>query len=98
MEPRFLIMLESLRVQYDKPMQIDSGFRCPKHNSELEDSSPTSKHLYGMACDIKCASSEMRFQLIKLALACGFWGIGVGKDFIHVDSRLDERKLWTYPI
>ena len=96
MDPRFMIMLESLRVQFDKPIKINSAFRCPDYNAKLADHSPTSKHLIGCAADIAVSASDDRYKLLSLAFNIGFNGIGIGKNFIHVDSRLDARRVWVY--
>lgn len=43
--------LQTIRTKYGKPMTITSGMRCKAFNSTLRGSSPTSKHMYGLAAD-----------------------------------------------
>ena len=45
-------VLEVVRVHFDKPVVIDSGFRCPQLNVAIPNSSTTSQHCIGEAADI----------------------------------------------
>lgn len=46
-------LLQPLRDAYGKPMEINSGYRCPALNEAVE-GVPTSQHLKGEAADIRC--------------------------------------------
>ena len=80
------------------PFYINSGYRCLKHNAEIEGSSPTSSHPKGLAADIRCMDSWNRWKILFALKEAGFLRIGIRKDFIHAD--LDEEKqpgvLWLY--
>ena len=45
-------VLEPTRVHFDKPVYIDSGFRCDLLNEAIPNSSKTSQHRKGEAADI----------------------------------------------
>jgi hypothetical protein len=45
-------VLEPTRVHFDKPLRIDSGFRCKALNDLVPNSSNTSQHCKGEAADI----------------------------------------------
>lgn len=84
--------LQALRDAYGKPIKINSGFRCPKHNAEVGGAAH-SKHLEGIAADI--AVPDCREMRILIRLATDFNGLGVGGTFIHLDIRPDPA-VWTY--
>ena len=37
MEPRFMDLIQALRLEYGKPMVITSGYRSPEHNDSVSD-------------------------------------------------------------
>lgn len=51
-DPKLVALLEKTRAHYGKPIQITSGVRCKKRNSQLAGSSPVSKHMDGKAADL----------------------------------------------
>lgn len=57
--------LEDIRVKYDKPIYISSGYRCKELN-KLVGGSKTSYHLLGLAVDIDNGKEENKilFELI----------------------------------
>lgn len=46
-----VITLNFIRAYYGKPITIHSGYRCKAYNDSLTGSSPTSKHIQGLAVD-----------------------------------------------
>ena len=89
--------LEQLRVQRGKPVAINSGTRCPAHNA-AEGGKTVSEHLSGQAVDIAASTSSDRFELLDLAIRCGFERIGIGKSFVHLGTSrsLPTRVAWLY--
>lgn len=98
-DPFLFLKLETVREKYGKPMIVNSGFRCEKHNEEVG-GKPSSAHLTGEAADIKCTNSRDRFNLIQSAVDAGFKRIGLDskRGFIHMDisKSLPQRVFWTY--
>jgi len=90
-------MLDTARDIAGITFNINSGFRCPRHNKEVG-GSPTSSHLKGLAADIKADTSRKRYLVVKALIQTGFNRIGIGKNFIHVDLDLDktDNLMWTY--
>lgn len=97
--------LEVLRgLLGNKPIKIDSGFRCQKRNALLKDASPNSQHLTGNAVDIAIPGG--RRGVINAAIQAaraGFTGIGVDVrryNYIHVDLRdkqsYQKADVWYY--
>jgi len=88
--------LNKVRDSHGKPMIINSGYRCEKHNKKIGGSS-NSAHTRGLAVDIKCDNSLDRFSLTKLFFSVGFKRICVYSGWIHVDvdESLTQEVMWT---
>ena len=69
---RLCSWLEELRLRYNEPIIINSGYRSPAVN-QLAGGSKTSNHLTGCAVDIRCAGKEqmIRYAAILLDIADG---------------------------
>ena len=88
---RLIQLLEKIRSLVDAPVVVTSGYRCPRHNAEIRESSPMSYHVLGMAADIK----QYRFDnlvfhtMIKRAWTDGelpeLGGLGLYEGRVHVD-------------
>lgn len=80
-----------------QPISVRSGFRCPQHNRAVG-GAPSSFHLIGEAADIVHARLSPE-ELYKAADEFGFAGVGLYRNFVHVDvgtgpyrpARWDER-------
>ena len=54
-------------------------------------------HTRGIAADIAVSDGFQRMNIVHEALKMGvFTGIGVHKDFIHLDMREGTPVMWTY--
>ena len=97
MDKDFLKMLDEARDIAEMPFIVSSGYRCAKHNKEIG-GSKDSAHLTGRAADIVCGNNAARKTIILSLLATGFTRIGVGKNFIHVDSDVTKMQnvMWLY--
>ena len=95
---KLISLLDYVRSIIGMPMEVNSGWRCKKHNKKIG-GNPESEHLTGEGVDIKCESSKMRYLLIKTALSIGFNRIGVGNGFIHLGISPDRPNevIWIYP-
>lgn len=75
--------LQKLRDTLGKPVRINSGHRCAKHNVEVGGKG-SSMHLT-IAFDCHCPKPEQK-AFILTAIEAGFTGIGGNyKNFVHVD-------------
>lgn len=74
-----VLILEPLRTTLNKPIFINSGYRCKELNKAVG-GVPDSHHLQGLACDINVRSeTELKKMLFAL------------KDNEHLDLALIER-------
>lgn len=91
--------LEKLRDAFGLPLKINSGYRCEDHNKAVG-GAKNSQHKYGKAADIstKHFNSEDKYRLIQLIFRMNtFTGIGIHRDFIHVDTRKSPKPIvWVY--
>lgn len=80
-----VVKLQTARNLCHRPMKINSGVRCREYNASLSGSNPNSAHLYGLAADIACVSSQTRYALLNALYIAGFHRIEICEDYIHVD-------------
>lgn len=96
-----LLKLEELRSALgDKPMVINSGYRCPTHNASVG-GIKNSEHLKGNAADIKVIGMHP-FDVHKIADRMFAGGVGKYNTFTHVDVGVN-RYRWDnstidYPV
>jgi uncharacterized protein YcbK (DUF882 family) len=86
MNVEFIHRLDELREACGFPFIITSGYRSPSHSIEARKEKPGT-HAKGYASDIKTTSGSQRYKIIEQAFLLGFSGIGVARNFIHVDDR-----------
>lgn len=92
--------LEKMRGILNKPMVINSGFRCSAYQTVLRNSevntvvAKKSQHELGNASDPTCKVPI--YQLVEAAEKAGFEAIGTAASFIHVDDRIGRKRRWNY--
>jgi len=96
LEEVFLGKLIQARRNANIPFVLNSAFRCKKHNTKIK-GAKYSRHLKGIAADIKCRSSIKRFIIIDSLIKSGMSRIIIYPTFIHVDnSETKHRKvIWS---
>lgn len=92
MRPEFLHKLNTLRHEWGEPLSISSGVRCAFWNTKVGGSA-RSQHLDGNAADIIMHPRHAE-DFAMLAEKCGFGGIAIGKNFVHVDDG--PKRTWRY--
>ena len=94
-----LDMLQLVRDDAGRPLQVTSGGRCPKHQDEVKRRIPMD-HQKGVGVDIRVQGGFERGQLVALGLRHGFNAIGVAKTFVHLGYRAeipeDKTMVWEY--
>jgi zinc D-Ala-D-Ala carboxypeptidase len=90
----FVHRLDELRERCGFPFNINSGYRSPNHSIEAAKDAP-GEHTRA-AADIGISGGTQRYILQREAYAMGFTGIGVHKQFIHVDDRASFPSSWPY--
>lgn len=87
--------LTRFRCILGKPVKITSGYRCPSENTKIN-GDVNSYHMKGMAADIHVPGFYLE-ELLEVAKEVGFHGIGIysKKNYLHLDVRPGELKLWS---
>lgn len=96
-DPRVEALHRQVEQDVGEELLVTSGYRCETHNAEVGGSG-TSSHLKGLAWDVSCGRSRLRYRVIAAAIRIGIDRIGIGKDFIHldIDRRKASRVIWVY--
>lgn len=81
--PELLLVLERIRMKIHRPLFINSGTRCEKHNFE-SGGSIDSWHLTGQAADVPTTGKRDKLQFVKYAIEAGATDIGVYDWGIHI--------------
>ena len=92
-----LFILNTIREDLNRPVILNSAYRCEKQNKKVGGSA-TSSHLKGLAVDIRCSNSSARFELLKILMNYGIHRVGISETFIHADIDKDKQQfvMWTY--
>ena len=77
--------LQCMRSYFGVPITINSGYRTTSYNRTVGGSS-NSQHLLGKAADIVVKGVSPK-KVGTFAKNIGFTGVGIYKDFVHVDTR-----------
>lgn len=86
-DERLVEKLQRLRDELGRPIIINSAYRCPERNRQVGGASE-SQHLFGRAVDIALGNQNLTgLEIAELAEDLGFTGIGLYKNFIHLDVR-----------
>ena len=89
-----LRVLEDVRTYFDKPIVINSGFRCDSHNTAVG-GSKLSQHTRGKAADFRIIGvSEEEVVSYLEEQYPNAYGIGVYQGRTHVDVR-KEKARWV---
>ena len=83
--------LQQIREHFGKPVLINSGYRCTKHNKAVG-GAPNSQHTHGKAADIVVKGVKPS-EVAAYAEKIGFKGIGRYSSFTHVDTR-SKKARW----
>lgn len=99
MDVDFLKLLDVVREKFGKPMKINSGYRTEAHNEKIggvKNSSHTK--IPCKAVDIAISSSADRWKFIKICNEVGITRIGIGNNFIHIDTDTEKtgKLIWDY--
>ena len=75
--------LQKSREELGESITINSGYRCPDHNSKVSSTGPSGPHTKS-AVDIHISNSQHRKRMISY-FAPKVSGLGIAKTFIHID-------------
>lgn len=89
--------LQALRDAIGRPLTVNSGFRCLKHNGAVG-GAKSSRHCLGTAADVALPKGFDAMRLAALAQGLElFDGIGLYDTFVHFDVR-GVKARWDYRV
>ena len=85
--PRLVMILQSVRSYFNKPVTINSAYRTPQYNKQVGGVT-NSQHCYGTAADIaiKGVTPTQVANYVR-TLMPDWGGVGIYSTFTHVDVR-----------
>lgn len=94
--PDALDKLQLLRTHLGRPIFITSACRDATHPVEARKPQPGT-HTRGCAFDFR-ADGRMQYEVLAVAQALGFTGIGLAKTWMHLDTwdGGPRPNVWTY--
>lgn len=87
--------LQLVRDAVARPLTITSAYRCANHPNERSKARPGA-HNQGIAFDVYVANGAERYEIMSIGILHGATGVGVDKNFIHLDWRDNVPVAWTY--
>jgi uncharacterized protein YcbK (DUF882 family) len=98
----FMNWLYDVRIYFNKPMIVSSGYRTLEHQRTVSDAK-NSSHVDGQAVDILVFGTDA-YDLVGIAMELGVLGLGINqkgeynKRYIHLDMsfRRNQPIIWTY--
>lgn len=96
LDSKLVEYIQKIRDHFNKPVTINSGYRCPAHNKRVGGATG-SYHVKGMAADISVKDTPPR-EVAKYAESIGIKGIGLYETdedgwFVHIDTRT-TKSFW----
>ena len=97
MDQRFLNTLDAIRALAGIPLVLNCAYRSVAWD-RAKGRSGNSAHTRGLAADIRCNANGTRSKIITAALRLGVSRIGIGKNFVHIDTdtSLPQNVIWHY--
>lgn len=84
--------LQMIRDHFGAEVTISCGHRCATYNAKVKNAAKKSKHIDGLAADIKVAGVKP-IEVAKYAESIGVKGIGHYDTFVHIDTRT-KKSFW----
>jgi hypothetical protein len=90
-DDQLVAYLQKIRDHFGAKVTVAAGYRCETHNAQVANAASKSRHILGMAADIK-VEGVAPAEVAKYAESLGILGIGLydtQKDghFVHIDTR-----------
>ena len=80
-------VLDPIREQLGKPIMVNSGYRCPRHNLRVG-GAVNSQHMKGEAADIRLAEMADNAEIVSAIKENGEWDqMIVYPVFVHVSWK-----------
>ena len=87
----YMEILERIRLEMKRPLNLSSAKRCPAHNMKVSKTGRHGPHTFGRAVDVLISGADA-LRLVEVARKYGMSGIGLqqrgphNKRFVHIDN------------
>lgn len=88
--PELRNLVNAIEIVIGTDLIINSAYRSIDWE-KYKGRSGTSSHCKGLAVDVACYDSALRYKIIQAAISAGVIRIGIGKNFIHLDIDKSKR-------
>lgn len=98
MHPFVMEQIQSIREYFNRPMILNSAYRCAAHPIEAKKSKPGMHH-NGLAVDIKVRNGKEAAEILAYAIRhLGVTGFAYSDrlGFVHLDWREGAVMTWCY--
>jgi len=96
--PRAIQRLEDVRVEFDAPMRISSGYRCPYHNAAVSATGRNGPHTItggdNITVDVLVSGSEA-YRLLAIFMRHSWSGLGFQQKGPHDNRFIHADRLWS---
>lgn len=90
--PHLLVVLELIRQHFKRPIYINSGYRCEKHNAKVG-GAKLSQHRLGTAADIVVDNvSPIEVYKYVDSIFPDSYGLAAYETFTHIDVRTSKAR------
>ena len=97
MDINFVRKLDEAREIAGIPFKVNSGYRTPFHNTMVGGvKSSSHMNIPCNAVDIRVEDSNDRFLIMSAAIKVGINRIGIGKNFLHLDTDKTKSQYVTW--
>lgn len=87
-------ILEAIRTHFGAAVTVNSGYRTVSYNASVKGSAKKSKHMYGLAADIRVAGhTPKEVYDYACSLLGDHGGGGIYDTFVHVDVRAEKSRF-----
>ena len=96
-DDQLVAYLQKIRDHFGAKVTVAAGYRCETHNAQVANAASKSRHILGMAADIK-VEGVAPAEVAKYAESLGILGIGLydtdqDGHFVHIDTRT-TKSFW----
>lgn len=85
MDAGFLSLLDRVREEVGGPLVLSCAYRSREYDLQ-KGRTGNSAHTRGLAVDIVCKDSNLRYRIVQACVKLGVQRIGIGATFVHIDA------------
>lgn len=101
MDVAYLVHIDEWRHRCGFPITVNSGYRSPEYNNQVSSTGLNGPHTTGKAADYGMSGERLYIGVREAMAMKVFTGIGIAKNFIHLDTLTEadgfpRPRIWVY--